>query len=35
LELQAGEKVRAPKSAGNKTYKPIEPSPGRYVAVKV
>lgn len=35
LELQAGEKVRAPKFAGNKTYKSIEPSPGRYVAVKV
>ena len=35
LAQHAGKTVSAPKNQGNKTFKPIEPAPGRYVAVKV
>jgi polyhydroxyalkanoate synthase len=35
LGQHSGKSVSAPKSQGNKTFKPIEPAPGRYVAVKV
>ncbi len=35
LQAQAGERVPAPKRAGNVNFKPIESAPGRYVAVKV
>jgi polyhydroxyalkanoate synthase len=35
LSQHAGVLVQAPKKQGNKVYKPIEPAPGRYVAVKV
>jgi len=35
LVEHAGKAVRAPKTQGNKFYKPIEPAPGRYVAVKI
>jgi polyhydroxyalkanoate synthase len=31
LKPQMGKQVPAPKRAGNSTYKPIEPAPGRYV----
>lgn len=34
LAGHAGERVPAPAKAGNKTYKPIEPAPGRYVREK-
>jgi polyhydroxyalkanoate synthase len=34
LETQGGPQVAAPKSPGNKTYKAIEPAPGRYVKQK-
>jgi polyhydroxyalkanoate synthase subunit PhaC len=34
LKAQAGPMVAAPKAAGNRTYKPIEPAPGRYVKQK-
>lgn len=34
LSELSGEKVKAPKSAGNRTYKPIEPAPGRYVKMR-
>lgn len=34
LEGKAGAKVPAPKGAGSRAYKPIEPAPGRYVAEK-
>ena len=30
----AGKQVAAPKGYGNRTYKPIEPAPGRYVKEK-
>lgn len=35
LAQHAGKSVSAPKSQGSKAYPPIEPAPGRYVAVKV
>ena len=35
LSEHAGKSVRAPKMQGNKLYQPIEPAPGRYVAVKI
>ncbi len=35
LSQYAGKPVQAPKKQGNKVHKPIEPAPGRYVAVKV
>ncbi len=34
LEGSAGKLVAAPKAPGNKTHKPIEPAPGRYVKQK-
>ncbi len=34
LKAQAGKLVGAPVTAGNATFKPIEPAPGRYVKVK-
>ena len=34
LKGHAGKQVAAPKSPGNRTYKPIEPAPGRYVKQK-
>lgn len=34
LAAQAGRQVAAPRSYGNRRYKPIEPAPGRYVRVK-
>ncbi len=34
LEPQGGKMVPAPKSYGNRSYKAIEPAPGRYVKVK-
>ncbi len=35
LSQYAGKPVQAPKKQGNKIFKPLEPAPGRYVAVKV
>jgi polyhydroxyalkanoate synthase len=35
LKRRAGKKVPAPETAGNDTYKEIEPAPGRYVAVRI
>jgi len=35
LMQHAGPRVLAPKKQGNKAYQPIEPAPGRYVAVKI
>ncbi len=35
LGQHAGKTVTAPKTQGNKVFKPIEPAPGRYVSVKV
>jgi polyhydroxyalkanoate synthase len=34
LKGQAGKQVAAPKTPGNRQYKPIEPAPGRYVKQK-
>jgi polyhydroxyalkanoate synthase len=34
LKQHAGKEIAAPKTPGNKTYKPIEPAPGRYVKQK-
>ena len=34
LKGHAGKQIPAPKASGNKTYKPIEPAPGRYVKQK-
>ena len=34
LKGHAGKQVAAPKAPGNKTHKPIEPAPGRYVKQK-
>ncbi|WP_374685042.1 class I poly(R)-hydroxyalkanoic acid synthase [Rhizobacter sp. J219] len=34
LKSHAGKQVAAPKSPGNRKYKPIEPAPGRYVKQK-
>jgi polyhydroxyalkanoate synthase subunit PhaC len=34
LKKHAGKQIAAPKSYGNRQYKPIEPAPGRYVKVK-
>jgi polyhydroxyalkanoate synthase subunit PhaC len=34
LKTSAGKQVAAPKSPGNRTYKAIEPAPGRYVKQK-
>jgi polyhydroxyalkanoate synthase len=34
LKLHAGKEIAAPKTPGNKTFKPIEPAPGRYVKQK-
>jgi polyhydroxyalkanoate synthase len=34
LEPLAGKRVPAPKSPGNRQFKPIEPAPGRYVKAK-
>jgi polyhydroxyalkanoate synthase len=34
LKQYAGKEIAAPKTPGNKTYKPIEPAPGRYVKQK-
>ncbi len=34
LKQHAGKEIAAPKTLGNKTYKPIEPAPGRYVKQK-
>jgi polyhydroxyalkanoate synthase len=34
LKAHAGKQVAAPKSYGNRTHKPIEPAPGRYVKQK-
>ncbi|WP_157272263.1 PHA/PHB synthase family protein [Azohydromonas aeria] len=34
LKQHAGKEITAPKTPGNKTYKPIEPAPGRYVKQK-
>ncbi|NLR73827.1 MULTISPECIES: PHA/PHB synthase family protein [Leeia] len=34
LAGHSGEKVKAPKSAGNRQYKAIEPAPGRYVKMR-
>ncbi|WP_180683314.1 PHA/PHB synthase family protein [Tepidicella baoligensis] len=34
LKGHAGKPIPAPKSYGNRKYKPIEPAPGRYVKVK-
>ena len=34
LAPQCGKPVPAPRAAGNRKYKPIEPAPGRYVKVK-
>jgi polyhydroxyalkanoate synthase len=31
LASRSGKRVAAPKTAGNRQYKPIEPAPGRYV----
>jgi polyhydroxyalkanoate synthase len=35
LSQHAGPRALSPKKQGNKTYQPIEPAPGRYVAVKI
>ncbi|HET7793421.1 MAG TPA: class I poly(R)-hydroxyalkanoic acid synthase [Rhizobacter sp.] len=34
LKSHSGKQVPAPKAPGNRTYKPIEPAPGRYVKQK-
>jgi polyhydroxyalkanoate synthase len=34
LAEYAGKRVAAPRAPGNKTYKPTEPAPGRYVKAK-
>ncbi|WP_375136318.1 PHA/PHB synthase family protein [Azohydromonas australica] len=34
LKQHAGKEIAAPKTPGNKTHKPIEPAPGRYVKQK-
>ena len=34
LAAQAGRQVAAPRSYGNRRYRPIEPAPGRYVKVR-
>jgi len=34
LQSHGGKEVAAPKALGNRTYKPIEPAPGRYVKAK-
>jgi polyhydroxyalkanoate synthase len=34
LKQYAGKEIAAPKTPGNKTFKPIEPAPGRYVKQK-
>ncbi len=34
LGSHAGKKIAAPKAPGNRSYKPIEPAPGRYVKAK-
>ena len=34
LATHAGKRIAAPKSPGNRQYKPIEPAPGRYVKQK-
>ncbi|WP_139309050.1 PHA/PHB synthase family protein [Neptunomonas phycophila] len=35
LRRRAGKKIEAPKDYGNASFKPIEPAPGRYVAVRI
>ena len=34
LQSHAGKRIAAPRTPGNRTYKPIEPAPGRYVKAK-
>ena len=34
LQSHAGKRIAAPRTPGNRTYKAIEPAPGRYVKVK-
>ncbi len=34
LASHAGKQIAAPRTPGNRTFKPIEPAPGRYVKVK-